>query len=184
MIEIRFHARAGQGAKSAAQLIAEAALDKGKFIQAFPNYGPERSGAPMTTYVRIDDKPITTHQPITNPDIVAVIDSTLLDFVNVTQGMKEDSILIVNTPKDKEWVKNKTGFNGNIYTLDATRIALDNLKRDIPNLPIIGAIIKLTGIVRLEDLENHIRDMFIKKLGKEMTEANIKCLKQGYEAVS
>ena len=183
IFEIRFHGRGGQGAKSAAQLVAEAALEDGKYIQAFPEYGPERSGAPMRTFVRISDEKIRTYQPVLSPDVVIVIDPTLLDTVNVTEGLTDEGILIVNTGKDAEYVRKKTNFKGKIYTVDATRIALDLLGKNIPNIATLGALIKVTGIISIDKLKEKIREMFLKKLGEEGTNANIKALERGYEEV-
>ena len=112
ILEIRIHGRGGQGAKTASQFIAEAALGEGKNIQAFPEYGPERAGAPMKAYTRISDKQITTYAPVVNPDVVIVIDPTLVKSANVTEGLTDDGILIVNTPKSAEELKKETGFKG------------------------------------------------------------------------
>jgi len=183
MIEIRFHGRGGQGAKSAAQLVAESALDDGKYIQAFPEYGPERSGAPMKTFVRISDTPIKTYQPVVNPNIVIVIDPTLLDSVDVTEGLGKDGILLVNTKYDAKSIKKKTKFGGKVYVVDATKIALETLKRNIPNIAMLGALIKITNIVDISKLKEKIKAMFLKKLGEELTKANIEALMRGYKEV-
>jgi pyruvate ferredoxin oxidoreductase gamma subunit len=181
MFEIVIHGRGGQGAKTASQLIVEAAMDGGKYIQAFPEYGPERTGAPMRTFARISDEPIKTYQPITDPDAVLVIDPTLLDVVNVTAGLSQKSILIVNTPKTPAEVKKKTGFTGKVYTVDATAISMKYLGLNMPNTPILGALIKAKEIVKLEALLAKVEKMFLKKIGPEKTKANVDCIKSAYQ---
>lgn len=183
MFEIRIHGRGGQGAKSASQLIVEAALDQGKQIQAFPEYGPERTGAPMVTYARISDTPITTYEPVLEPDTVLVIDPTLIGQVDVTKGMSKDSVLIVNTLESPEEMKKKTGFTGKVYTIDATGISMDLIGKNIPNTPMIGALIKTTGVIEMKYIEKRVEGMFLKKIGREKTQANIDAIKKAYEEV-
>ncbi len=183
MFEIRIHGRGGQGAKSASQLIVEAALDQGKQIQAFPEYGPERTGAPMKTYARISDTPIATYEPVLEPDTVLVIDPTLIGQVDVTQGLRKDSILIVNTVESPAGIRKKTGFSGRIYTIDATGISIDLLGRNVPNTPMIGALIKATGIIEMKYIEKRVEGMFLKKIGIEKTQANINAIKRAYDEV-
>ncbi len=183
--EVRMHARAGQGAKSGSQLLAEAAFKEGKWIQSFPEYGSERRGAPTVSYTRISDKRLRTHEPIVNPDAVLVFDPGLARTIDVTSGLSEESgILIVNTTDSVDEVKKQTGFNGKVYTLDATGISLDLLHIDAPNVPMLGALIKVTGIVKLESLEEVIKEHFLEKLGEEKVNKNIEGLKRAYEEVS
>jgi len=181
--EIRIHGRGGQGAKTASQLIVEAAMEQGKQIQAFPEYGPERTGAPMVTYARISDRPIKSYQPVLNPDVVLVIDPTLLEQVNVTSGMSASGVLIVNTTKSSAEIKKKTGFGGKVYTVDATGISIRFLGVNMPNTPIVGALIKVTGVIELEALISKVRAMFLKKIGEEKTRANIDSIKKAYDEV-
>jgi len=183
MVEIRIHGRGGQGAKSASQLIVEAALDEGKQIQAFPEYGPERSGAPMVTYARISDSPIRTYEPVLKPDVVMVIDPTLIGQVDVTKGMDDESMLIVNTTSPASDIKKQTGFGGRTYTVDATGISIGLLGRNLPNTPMIGALIKVSGVVDMNAVAKRVEDMFLKKIGSEKTAANINAIKQAYEGV-
>ncbi len=183
VLEIRIHGRGGQGGKTAAQFIAEAGMDEGKYIQAFPEYGPERSGAPVTAYARISNERISLYQPVYHPDIVLVIDPTLIGQVDVVEGMNKDGILIVNTNKSPEEIKKLTGFGGKIYTVDATRIAIEATGANKPNVPILGAMIKVTGAISLESVENKIRQKFLKKLGEEKTEATVKAIRRAYEEV-
>jgi len=183
LLEIRWHGRGGQGAKTAAQLLADTAMGSGDYIQAFPEYGPERAGAPIRAFTRISNSPINIHCGVTNPDIVVVIDPTLLESIDVTDGI-ESGILLVNTSKNPDELRKMLNFKeGKVGTVDATRIALDTLKLPMPNLPMLGALLKARPIVSLEDLEGKIRDKFLKKIGEEKTNANIEGVKKAYEEV-
>lgn len=184
IFEIRFHGRAGQGAKSAAQFIAESALSEGKYIQAFPFYGPEREGAPMQAFVRISEKPIRLHSEVKNPEAVVVIDPSLIKVEDVTAGLNEKCFVIVNTKEKSEKIKEELGFMGKVYTVDASSIAKKYLKKDLPNTVLAGALLKIRPIVDLENLKKQVTDKFMKKYGKEMVEANIKAIEDGYELVS
>ncbi|MBD3164179.1 pyruvate synthase [Candidatus Woesearchaeota archaeon] len=183
IFEIRLHGRGGQGAKTASQFIAEAGISKGKHIQSFPEYGPERAGAPVKAFARISDNDIKTTAPVTNPDVVLVIDATLLDTVDVAQGLSESGILIVNTPKDAAWLKEKTGFGGKCMAVDATKIALEAVGKNLPNTPILGALVKATGCIELEAISESIRKKFEKKLGEQKTQATIDAVKRAYDEV-
>lgn len=183
MIEVRWHGRGGQGAKSAAQFLAEAALDAGKYIQAFPEYGPERAGAPIRTYTRISEEPINLHCGVTNPEYVVVIDPTLLS-PNVAEGLTDKGVLLVNTTESVDSVRQKTGFKeGKVATVDATQISLDTLDRAMPNMPMLGALLKIAPLVELDALYAKIKAKFLKKIGEEKTEANIAGIKRAYEEV-
>ena len=183
MIEVRWHGRGGQGAKTAAQFLAEAALDAGKYIQAFPEYGPERAGAPIRTYTRISVKPINLHCGVTNPEYVVVIDPTLLS-PNVAEGLTDKGALLVNTIESVDSVRQKTGFKeGKVATVDATKISLDTLGRPMPNLPMLGALLKVIPLVELDVLYEKIKAKFSKKIGEEKTNANIVGIKRAYEEV-
>jgi pyruvate ferredoxin oxidoreductase gamma subunit len=181
ILEIRIHGRGGQGAKTASQFIVEAALEQGKYIKAFPEYGPERRGAPLVAYARISDKPIHTYAPITKPDIVLVIDNTLIGIMDVTEGLDSNGILIVNTHETPAEIKQKTGFKGKISTLDATKISIEMLGKNLPNIPMLGALVKSTNIISIESLKNKIKEKFSKRIGEEKTEKTIQSLVEGYE---
>lgn len=184
LIEICFLGRGGQGAKTASELLVETALSKGKYIQSFPEYGPERAGAPMRAYARISDKPIHIHSGITSPDIVAVIDPTLLETINVTEGLPEDGILLVNTNLTPSEIRGKLNFNkGKVCTVDATRIALETIGLPLPNTSILGALIKVTNLIELKDLEEKIKEKFLKKIGEKKTLANIESVRRAYNEV-
>jgi len=181
MVEVAWHGRGGQGAKTASQFLGEAALDIGKYIQAFPEYGPERAGAPMKAYTRISDEPIYVHSSVTNPDVVIVIDPTLLGTVNVTDGLEDDGVLLVNTDKSPADIRKETGFKyGKVGTVDATKIALETLKIPMPNMPMLGAFLKVNNIVSIDEVSDKVRAKFIKKLGEEKTKANIEGIKRAY----
>lgn len=153
----------------------------GKFIQAFPEYGPERAGAPIRTFTRISDRKISVHSPITNPDIVVVIDPTLLVSVNAAEGLNDRGILIVNTPEGPEAIREKSGYKkGKVVTCDATKISLDALGISMPNTPMLGALLKADPVVPIETLENKVRDKFIKKIGEQKTTANIKAIRRAF----
>jgi pyruvate ferredoxin oxidoreductase gamma subunit len=183
LTEIRWHGRGGQGAKTAAQFLAEAALDSGKFIQAFPEYGPERAGAPIRAYTRISDKAINVHSGVTNPDAVVVIDSTLIT-PEVVEGLSEDGVLVVNSTEATADIRKRLGYNsGKVAVVDATKIALDTVKIPMTNTPMIGALLKVVPIVTLEAIHDKIKKKFIKKLGDEKTEANLEAIRRAYNEV-
>ncbi|MBS3097708.1 2-oxoacid:acceptor oxidoreductase family protein [Candidatus Woesearchaeota archaeon] len=183
IFEIRIHGRGGQGAKTAAQFIAEAALDQGKRIQAFPEYGPERSGAPVVSFVRISDKQIKSYAPVVNPDVVMVIDPTLIGPVDVAEGLAKDGILIVNTSETAEKIKNKTKFNGKVCIVDATKIAMGSVGKNLPNTPMLGALVKITGVVGLESVNNKVKEKFLDKIGEEKTNRTIEGIKKAYDSI-
>ena len=184
VFEIRFHGRGGQGAKTAAQFVAEAALDAGKHIQSFPEYGPERAGAPVQAYDRISDKPITTYAPVVNPDVVIVIDPTLMNSIDVTEGLTNKGILIVNTPKKSTEIKKELpNFKGKTYTIDATKISMEAVGANLPNTPMLGALIKATNIIGLDAITHSIKQKFLKKIGEEKTNKTIEGVKRAYDSI-
>ena len=148
MIEIRWHGRGGQGAKTAALLLADAAFATGMYVQGFPEYGPERMGAPITAYNRLDDEPIRVHSNIYEPDIVIVVDETLVGPVDVTKGLKKGGKVIVNTNKDPALVREKFGdFEGELYAIDAGDIAVRTVGKNVPNTPLLSAVVKVGEIM-------------------------------------
>ncbi len=186
MFKVRIHGRAGQGAKTTAQLLAETSLKVGKFVQAFPSYGPVRTGAPMNAFVRLNDQPINIYSEIKEPDAVLVIDPLLIDMENVGAGLKKNGLIIVNSVYSSDVLKKKLIKKGlhsqvKVITLPASKIALEILKKDIPNTVLLGALVKATGVVKLNDLIKTVKDKFSKKLGSELTKANIQVIKKGYE---
>lgn len=186
LIEIRWHGRGGQGAKTASLLLADAAFNTGKYIQGFPEYGPERMGAPMTAYNRISTNPIRVHSNIYNPDYVVIVDDTLLNCVDVTAGLKEEGAIIINTTKDIAEIKPLLkGYKGNVYTIDARRISEEALGRYFPNTPMLAAIIKVTEIMNDEDFIKDMQDSFKHKFSKkpEVIDGNMKAIKVALKEV-
>ena len=169
--QIRIHARAGQGAKSAAHFIAEAAFASGKFVQAFPSYGPERTGAPMQAFVRISDEPIRIHYSISDPDTVIVIDPTLISSENVIQGLKSTGHLFINSPKILD-----IDFVGNKEFINASEIAEEILGKNLPNTAMIAVAAKSAQFVDFEKLKQFVRDFFTEKYNEEMGEKNVKVM--------
>ncbi|MGC8787498.1 MAG: 2-oxoacid:acceptor oxidoreductase family protein [Anaerolineae bacterium] len=186
LTEIRWHGRAGQGIVTASELLAEAALKENKYFQAFPEYGPERMGAPIKAYTRISDEPIELHCQILNPEVVVVVNPNLLGVVDVTEGLAEDGILIINTPETPEQIRARLGLKDNkikVFTVDATRIALETIKRDIPATLMLGAIIRATSLVSLEKTLHLVQEKLGAKLRAEVVENNLKALRRAYEEV-
>lgn len=186
LIEIRWHGRGGQGAKTASLLLADAAFNTGKYIQGFPEYGPERMGAPITAYNRISDTPITVHSNIYEPDYVVVVDDTLLESVPVTEGLKETGAIVINTTKSPEYLKEiLKDYKGNIYTIDARKISIEALGKYFPNTPMLAAIVKVSGIMTdealLEDMKGSFKHKFAKK--PEVIEGNLKALELALKEV-
>lgn len=178
MIEIKIIGRGGQGGKSAAAILAAIALKHGKHIQSFPEYGAERQGAPVFAYTRISDSPIRIHSGITHPNIVAVMDSTLLSLP-ITKGVPDTGIIIVNTNKSPKEIRKKLNFNkGKVYTVDATGISIKNFGKNIPNTPMLGAINKAAELFSEKYLEDEIVHKFGRKLNKNLLQKNINAIKQ------
>jgi pyruvate ferredoxin oxidoreductase gamma subunit len=186
LTEIRWHARAGQGAVTAAKVVAETALSADQYMQAMPEYGPERMGAPIKAFTRICDEPIEIHNNIENPDVVIVLDETLLDVIDVAEGMKPDGVLIINTCSPAASVKAALGIpeTARVACVDASGIALDTMKRDIPNTPIVGALIKVTGVIDLDVFKGLLAKNLGKKFGQEMIDANHAAVMRAYEEVT
>ena len=187
LIEIRWHGRGGQGAKTASLLLADAAFNTGKYIQGFPEYGPERMGAPITAYNRISDTPITVHSNIYEPDFVVVVDDTLLDSVNVTSGLKTDGAIIINSTKSGDELREKlNGYSGNIYKIDARKVSMETLGRYFPNTPMLAAVVKVSGIMSeeafLEDMIGSFKHKFAKK--PEVIDGNMKALEMALKEVT
>ncbi len=182
--EIIFFARAGQGSKTAAEIVAQAAVREGKCVQAFPYFGPERSGAPTKSYVRVSDKPIRIHEPITDPDAVVVLDDTLLDSVDVANNLDKNEWLIVNTSKDAGEIKKSfPDFLGKAYLIDANKISLDIIGQPRPNSVILGKLIQIAEVVKLESIKDEFRELFTPKIGKSITEKNILAIESGYDTI-
>ncbi|MBO5242174.1 MAG: 2-oxoacid:acceptor oxidoreductase family protein [Lachnospiraceae bacterium] len=185
-IEIRWHGRGGQGAKSAALMLADAAFMTGKYVQGFPEYGPERMGAPITAYNRISDNPIRVHSNIYEPDYVVVVDETLLESVEVTKGLNPEGAIVINTTKTVDEVTPYlNGYSGGIYTIDARKISEETLGKYFPNSPMLAAIVAISKVMTKEDffreMEGSYRHKFAKK--PEVIEGNLAALRMAYEEV-
>ena len=185
LIEIRWHARAGQGAVTAAKLVAETALELDRYMQAMPEYGPERMGAPIQAFTRISEEPIEIHNNIDAPNVVVVLDETLLTFVPVTAGLVEGGSVIVNTCSSPEQLRAalKVEDTSKVASIDASGIAMDTLKRDMPNTPMIGALAKVTGLFTLDQVRDHVAKTFGKKFSQEVIDANLAAVTRAYEEV-
>ena len=186
MIEIRWHGRGGQGAKTASLLLADAAFNTGKYIQGFPEYGPERMGAPITAYNRISDTPIRIHSNIYAPDYVVVVDDSLIGAVDVTSGLKDNGAIVINTNEDIDSLRKKlNGFSGKIYTIDASKISLECLKANFPNTAMLAAVVNITKIMSKEELVDNMKDAFSHKFAKkpEVIEPNMEALLKGYDEI-
>lgn len=186
MIEIRWHGRGGQGAKTASLLLAEAAFDTGKFIQGFPEYGPERMGAPITAYNRISDERCPIHSNIYEPDFVVVVDETLIDVVDVTAGLKEDGAIIINSQKTPSEIAPKLkGYKGGIFTIDARKISMATLGKYFPNTPMLAAVVKVAKImdeeVFIEAMDSSFKHKFANK--PQVIAPNMEALKMSLTEV-
>ena len=186
LVEIRWHGRGGQGAKTASLLLADAAFNTGKFIQGFPEYGPERMGAPITAYNRISDERIMIHSNIYEPDYVVVVDDSLLECVDVTAGLKESGAIVINTTKSPDEVKPLLkGYKGKVCTIDARKISEETLGKYFPNTPMLAAIVKVSGVMEedvfLKDMESSFAHKFAKK--PEVIPGNMEALKRAMNEV-
>ncbi len=186
LLEIRWHGRGGQGAKTAALLFGDAAVETGKYIQAFPEYGPERMGAPVYAFNRISDVPILQHCGIKNPSIVVVLDPTLMETVDVTEGLPEDGVVLVNTQKTAAEIKKELKLTSQqVYVVDASKISKDVLKRDLPNTPMLGALIKVSKLLDFKAMLESVRHRLEHKFPNrpDVVEGNIKAIERAYEGV-
>lgn len=188
MIEIRWHGRGGQGAKTAALLLAEVAFKIGKYAQGFPEYGPERMGAPITAYDRISDNPIRVHSNIYEPDYVVVVDESLIETIDVTSGLKKEGAIIVNTPRSREEVEEEIrskGYEGKVYTIDAREVSIKALGKYFPNSPMLAAIVKVSGFIDeqvfLDSMEASFKHKFARK--PDVIEGNMEALKMALKEV-
>lgn len=183
LTEIIFYARGGQGAKVAAEIIAQAAVREGKYVQAFPQFGPERSGAPTKTFVRVSDSEIRTHEPVVDPDIVVVLDETILTSEKAVENLDQNQFLFVNTKKTGQEIKEKLKFKGKVYAIDADGISLSTIGQLRPNTVILGKLVQVTEIAGLESVMAEFRKIFTGKIGKEATEKNILAIEKAYDTI-
>jgi pyruvate ferredoxin oxidoreductase gamma subunit len=183
-LEIRWHGRGGQGAKTAVFMLAESLIEQGKFAQGFPDYGPERMGAPIRGYNRISDQPIRLHCGVNQPDIVVVLDPTLIGTADITSGLKPGGTVLVNSAEEPAVMRKTLGIkDGKVFTVDATGIALDEIGRPIPNSPMIGALLKVTDLAQIDDMAAIIVHKFEGKLSAALIEGNRKAMKRAFNEV-
>jgi len=186
LTEIRWHGRAGQGIVTASELLAEAALKENKYFQAFPEYGPERMGAPIKAYTRVSDEPIEIHYQILNPEVVVVVNPNLLGVVDVMEGMSPHGVLVVNTTETPAQIRARLKIKNDkvrVFAVDATRIALETIRRDIPATLMLGAVIRATGLVDLQHTLELVQEKLGAKLRAEIVESNKTALRRAYEEV-
>ena len=186
IVEIRWHGRGGQGAKTASLLLADAAFNTGKYVQGFPEYGPERMGAPITAYNRISDQRSTVHSNIYFPDYVVVVDETLLSAVDVTAGLKKEGAIVINSSKSPAELRPLLkGYEGRVCTIDAGKISEEELGKNFPNTPMLAAIVKVSGVIGEEefvkDMEGSFKHKFASK--PQVIEGNMRALKRSLEEV-
>ncbi len=185
MVEIRWHGRGGQGTVTAAKMLADASLQGGKYVQASPEYGAERMGAPLRAFNRISDDEIFLHCSITNPDIVVVVDPSLVKQPAVTEGATAATTFVINSPLQPQEVRKLMKLQqGKVYTIDATKIALDTVGRNIPNTPILGALIKVTGLLDKSVLIHEIKKGLEKKFGEAVVQKNIEAIERAFQEVA
>ena len=184
-MEIRWHGRGGQGTVTAAKVLADACLSGGRYVQAFPEYGPERAGAPLRAYNRISSKELRMHCPVLRPQVVGVVDATLLDGINVAEGALEDALFVVNSAKDPKEIRAKlnAGSRQRVFTIDASKIAMECIGKALPNASMLGALCKVTGLVSLEHLLEDVRKSFGKKFSQKIIDGNLEATRRGYEEV-
>lgn len=178
MIEVRWHGRGGQGAVTSVELLAVAAIGAGKYAQGFPSFGPERRGAPVAAFSRIDDKKIKVRSGIYKPDIVVVLDASLIGLVNVIDGLKPNGKLIVNTPKTPEEIRQELNFQGTVATVDGTGIARKEMGVPIANTTMIGALLKIIGVMGLDAMKEAVEHRF-----GRIAQKNLTAMKRAYEEI-
>jgi pyruvate ferredoxin oxidoreductase gamma subunit len=182
-IEVRWHGRGGQGTVTACKLFADACLNGGRYVQAFPEYGPERAGAPIRAYNRVSDKELRGHYPVTRPNIVVVVDATLLDSIDVTEGAPDDAAFIVNCCGNSGEIRTriKARPTQRIFTVDASRISIDTIGRPMPNAPLIGCVARVSGLLSLQAVLDDMQKSFNKKFSQKIIEGNLEATRRGFE---
>jgi pyruvate ferredoxin oxidoreductase gamma subunit len=186
MVEIRWHGRGGQGTVTAAKVLADTCLSGGRHVQAFPEYGPERAGAPLRAFNRISQKQIRMHCPVLHPQVVGIVDATLLDAIDVTDGATDDAIFVVNTTKPPGEIRKKLNASDKqaVYTVDASKIAIDCIGRALPNSPMLAAVCKVTELVDLDHLLEDMEKSFGKKFSRKIIDGNLEAVRRGFEEVN
>lgn len=186
ILNIVFFARGGQGAKTATEILAEAGVLEGKFVKAFPDFGPERSGAPIRTYLRLSSKEIRTAEPIINPEIAIVLDETVLESRKIAESLssKEEGIMVINSSKSPREISSLIPkYKGKIYSINASGLSMKIIGKPTPNMAILGYLIKITEIVKISNVVKIFEGIFLKKIGKELTQKNILAIEQAYDSI-
>ncbi|MCQ2086095.1 MAG: 2-oxoacid:acceptor oxidoreductase family protein [archaeon] len=181
--EIRWHGRGGQGVVTASEILAGAVIEENKYVKAFPEFGPERMGAPIRAFTRISDEPIRVHTQIYEPDVVVVIDGTLIGKVDVARGLKKDGIILANYPGSPEDLQKSLGTDAECHTLNATKISIEEIGRPVANTAMLGALVKLRNVVSYDVLESQITKRFSGKLSEKVIKANVSALKRAFNEV-
>jgi pyruvate ferredoxin oxidoreductase gamma subunit len=183
--EIRWHGRGGQGTVTAAKVFADACLRGGQYVQAFPEYGPERAGAPLRAFTRVSDQELRLHCPVTNPNIVVVVDATLIDSIDMTDGAPDDATFVINSALEPKVFRTKMKIKATqkIVTVDATKIAVEEIGRPMPNAPLIGTVTKVSGLLSLESALEDVKKSFGKKFSRKIIDGNLEAAKRGYQEV-
>lgn len=184
--EVRWHGRAQQGIVTAAKMVGEACLRSGKYVQAFPEFGPERMGAPVRAYNRISDEPIRLHCQVTEPKYILIADPTLISTVNVVEGVPEDATFIINTPKSPKEMRSELKLNSKkvaVYTLDASKISIETIGRNMPNTPMLGALAKATNVITLDALIDNFKENYSKKFSPKVIDGNVVAMNKGFQEV-
>ncbi len=184
MLEVRWHGRAGQGVVTASQLLAEVMAKEGKHVQAFPHFGAEKRGAPIEAYTRISDNEIRAHSEIEKPDMVIVADPTLIGEVPIAEGTDENTYFLFNAPFEPSKIKEKLGLKSDkVYAVDATTISLEEIGRDIPNIPILAAFFKTSGMMDVNRFRELIRELLSKRFNEKIVEANLRTIERAIKEV-
>lgn len=182
-IEIRWHGRGGQGTVTACKLFADACLNGGRYVQAFPEYGPERAGAPIRAYNRVSARELRGHYPVIRPNIVVVVDETLLESIDVTEGAPDDASFIINCRGNVAEMRDRiqAGPDQKVVTVDATRIAIDTIGRPMPNAPLIGCVTRVSGMLTLQAALDDMARNFEKKFSQKIIHGNLEATRRGFE---
>jgi pyruvate ferredoxin oxidoreductase gamma subunit len=182
-IEIVFYARGGQGAKTATEIVAQAAVLEGKFVKAFPDFGPERSGAPIRTYLRISEQEIKTQEPISNPDYAIILDETIFSSQDVLKNLIKSDVLLVNSKKTPLEIADNIKYKGKIFSIDASGISAQIVGKPTPNVGILGKLIKISEIAKIENVIEIFKSIFSEKIGEDLTSKNILTIEKTYDEI-
>ncbi len=183
IIEIRWHGRAGQGVVTAAQTVAELLAAEGKYVQGFPDFGAEKRGAPIMAFNRVSDEPIRIHSLIETPDYIVVADPSLIGLVDLTGGVKDETVFIFNAAFEPKLLKEKLSIKGDVYSLDATGIAIEEIGRGIPNIPLVTVLVKVMGLMNEDDLKAGIRKSLEKRFNQTIVESNLRTVNRALKEV-